>query len=432
MNKLEYLKYCFDNKGYGLKAALQSIIAIQFEDPDSSGLFKKVPYAVWVEDGKFHTLVDGKDTFVDGDVKTPLFVMDTPLSLPGDFHPCLQGEPYQTTFGLFLFNVILFWEVFGHNVKYVNKEFTKALIEKIINDVMVDDPAPGVALPEGKVGTTTCMKFTENCYFLEGLGSHFIKPGGVDILVVDPSITKFLKEQFALHKAELNDPVVFTRIVDEAVKMDEKIQRSGPSKNFFINKKFIHTARKRMFLAFGIEPNSTGDGWVALPQSLDTGIDPDRIVDYVNTAVVGSYSRSMATGDGGSQVKETLRLIGRSTVSEDDCGSPGTEAIVIDSKNKKGWIGGYQVIAGKVVLMTAESLEKQIGKTVHIRVTEYCMVKDGDYCKICCGEGLGKYGNRISAEVVLVPTASMLTRMKAAHTAGNSVVYLDLKTAIKE
>lgn len=431
MNRLEYLKYCFDHKGYGLKAALQSIITIQFEDEDSSGAFKKIPYAVFVEGGKYHVMRDGEAVVVEGNVKEPLFDMDTKLSLPADFHPCLKNKAYDTTFGLFLFNVILFWESFNGKVDYINREFTKGLIENILSDLMVDDPLPGEEVPEGKAGTTECMKFSENCNFLEGLGSHFIKPGGVDILVVDPSITKFLKEQFELHKNNLNDPVVFTEIVDKAVKMDEEIQRKGPSKNFFINKKFIHTARKRMFLAFGIEPNATGDGWIALPQSLDTGLDPKRIVDYINTSVSGSYSRSMATGDGGARVKDTLRLVGRSTVSAEDCNSPVGEAVYINDKNKKGWIGSYQIVDGKAVLLTKESIEKLVGKQISIRVTEYCTTPDGNYCKVCSGESLGKYGTRISAEVVLIPTTSMLTRMKAAHTAGGTVVRLDLKTAIR-
>lgn len=431
MTKLEFLKHCFDNKGYGLKAALQSMITIQFEDEDSSGAFKKIPYAVFVEGGKYHTLVGDEVVVVEGDAKVPLFHMDFLMDLPADFHPCLKNTAVKTTFGLFLFNVILFWEPFQGKVDYVNKEFTKGLIEGLLSRLMVDNPKPGEEVPEGKASVDDCLKFSENCNFLEGLGSHFIKPGGVDILVVDPSITKFLNEQFELHKHELNNPVVFTEIVDKAVKMDEEIQRKGPSKNFFINKKFIHTARKRMFLAFGIEPNATGDGWVALPQSLNTGIDPKHIVDYINTSVAGSYSRSMATGDGGAQVKETLRLVGRSSVAMEDCGSPVGELIRIDEKNKKGWIGGYQIVDGKAVLLTEESLNKLVGKKISIRVTEYCTTPDGNYCRVCCGESLGMLATRISAEVVLIPTTSMLTRMKAAHTAGGTVVRLDLKTAIR-
>jgi hypothetical protein len=431
MNKIEFLKHCFDNKGYGLKAALQSMITIQFEDEDSSGAFKKIPYAVFVEGGKYHTLIDGESVVVEGDAKSPLLYMDLPLDLPGDFHPCLKGKPVQTTFGLFLFNVILFWEPFQGKVDYVNKEFTKPLIEDLLNRLMVDNPQPGETVPDDKASVDDCLKLSENFNFLEGLGTHFVKPGGVDVMQVSPAVMKRKAELMEIHKHELNDPVVFTAMIDELVKLDEAEQRKGPSKNFFINKKFIHTARKRMFIAFGIEPDANG-GWRALPQSLDQGIDPKYIVDYINTSVVGSYSRSMATGDGGAQVKEALRLVGRSSVEAEDCGSPVGEKIIIDAKNKRGWIGSYQVVDKKAVELTAESLDKLVGKTIFIRVTEYCTQPDGNYCKVCCGESLGKYGTRISAEVVLIPTTSMLTRMKAAHTAGGTVVRLDLSTAIRK
>lgn len=431
MTKLEFLKWCFEHKGYGSKAMIQSIITIQFEDEDSSGQFKKIPYAVYVEGGKYWTLVDGVPVKVDGKVDEALFHMDDIIELPEDFHPCLKNKAVRTTFGLFLFNVVLFWETWYGLVDYVNRAFTKGLIQGILDNLMVDDPAPGETVPEGKSSTTDCMRFTENCYFMEGLGAHFIKPGGVDVLVVSPAVLKRKAELLELHKHELNDPVVFTAIVDELVKLDEVEMLKGPSKNFFINKKFIHTARKRMFLAFGIEPNATGDGWQALPNSLDQGIDPNHIVDYINTAVSGSYSRSMATGDGGAQVKATLRLIGRSMVAEEDCGSPKAEAVTINALNKNDWIGSYQMLDGKAVLLTKEVLDKAVGKTLHIRVTEYCTTKEGNYCKTCCGESLGKYGTRISAEVVLIPTTSMLTRMKAAHTAGGTIVRLNLQTAIR-
>lgn len=430
MTRLEFLKIFFNVKGYNLKSALQSMITIQLEDPESSGAFKEVPNAIWLADNKYHTAINGKEEIVEGSTERPLFLMDDIITLPGDFHPFLDNTETRTTFGLFLFNVILFWEVFGDNVKYVNKEFTGNLIKKILSDVMVDDPEPGVELPPGKVGASQCMRFSEHCNFLEGLGTHFIKPAGVDALVADPRVTKFLKEQFELHKDRLNDPVIFTEILDKAVQMDLEIQLSGPSKTFYINKKFITNARKRMFLSFGIEPDTHG-GWVALKDSLDTGVDTSKLVDYINTAVVGSYSRSMATGEGGSQVKETLRLIGRAIIAEEDCGSPKTEVIVIDKLNMSGWTGGFYLDKGKVIPITKDNVESLVGKSVNMRVPEYCLTKEGNYCRTCCGESLGAYGSRISAEVSGIPTASMLKRMSAAHVAGSVITYLNLDIAIK-
>ena len=433
MNKLDYLKLCFANDGYDEKAVLQSLITIQFEDEDSSGQFKKYPYAVFVEGGKFNVLVDGKSEVIEGDVDEPLFYMDEILELPGGFHPVLKGQAVTTTFGLFLFNVVLIWEPFKGVVNYINKEFTKPLFEGLFRDIMVDNPKEGETLPEGKASVDQCLQFSHNCYFLEGLGSHFIKPGGVDALTVSPEVLKLKEELLEKHKHELNDPVVFTSIVDQLVDLDFKIVMSGPSRKFFIAKKFIDNSRKRMFLAFGVEPNDTGDGWVALPKSLDEGWDPEHLTDYVNTAVVGAYSRSMATGEGGAQVKETLRLIGRAVVSSSvmDCGTPATETITILESNKFYWVGGWFVANGKLNQITRENVSTLVGKGTAIRVPQFCKAPPGEYCKICCGDGLGALGERLSAEIVLVPTTFMLSRMKAAHIAGSKTNLLDLEVVLK-
>lgn len=433
MNKLEYLKLFTEKQAYGEKAMLQSIIAIQFEDEDSSGQFKKYPYAAFVEGGQFNVLVDGSQIGIEGDVNAPLFRMDDRISLPGDFHPMLKGKAVDTTFGLFLFNVILFWEAFGPVVDYVNKEFTKPLIENLIRNLMVDNPKEGETVPEGKASVDMCLKFSHNCNFLEGLGSHFIKPGGVDALTVSPEVLKLRDELLEKHKDELDDPVVFTSIIDQCVALDMKIVMSGPSRKFFIAKKFIDNSRKRMFIAFGIEPNATGDGWVALPKSLADGWDPNHLADYVNTSVAGSYSRSMATGEGGAQVKETLRLIGRTVVHPDipDCNTPKLEPVTIHEVNKTYWIGSWAQLNGKLAQVTRDNVDKLVGKVTMVRVPQYCTLEPGFFCKTCCGDGLGAYGERLSAEVVLIPTSMMLQRMKAAHTAGSKTNLLDLEAALK-
>lgn len=433
MNKIQYLKLVMDNQAYGEKAMLQSILTIQFEDEDSSGQFKKYPFAAFVENGQYNVMVDGSMVGIEGDVNEPLFYMDDMLKLPGDYHPMLKGNAIDTTFGLFLFNVILFWEPFKGVVDYVNKEFTKPLIEGMLRNLMVDNPKEGESVPEGKASVDMCLKFGHNCNFLEGLGSHFIKPGGADALTVSPEVLKLKADLIEKHKHELHDPVVVTNIIDQCVDLDMKIVMSGPSRKFFIAKKFIDNSRKRMFVAFGIEPSADGNGWIFLDKSLDDGWDAAYLADYVNTSVAGSYSRSMATGEGGAQVKETLRLIGRSNVSADipDCGSPKQEEVNILESNKGYWIGSYAVINGVVTQLTKANIDKQVGKVTLMRVPQFCTMPPGVYCKTCCGEGLGAYGERLSAELALVPTSMMLQRMKAAHTAGSKTNLLDLEAALK-
>lgn len=433
VNKVEYLKHFITNEGYDSKGSLQSLITIQFEDPDSSELFKLEPFAAYIEKKKYWTLIDGQPVQLDGDVNEPFFYMDEILEIPGDFHPMLKGKAVKTTFGLLLFNVILIWEPFKGTVDYINREFTKGIFEDLFRDIMVDNPKEGETVPQGKASVDECLMFTHNCNFLEGLGTHYIKPGGLDALTVDPEVLALRDRLFKEHAHELNNPVVFTTIVEQVVALDMKKMLEGPSKKFFINKKFIDNSRKRMFIAFGIEPNDTGDGWVALTQSLDEGWDTKHLAAYINTAVAGSYSRSNATGEGGSMVKETLRLIGRAVVSMTipDCGSPSTETVIIAQSNKKYWLGIFAVINKTLTLITKDNVDSLIDKPIEIRASNRCTLPDGQYCQTCCGIGLGAYGERLSSEIVLIPTRMMGQRMKAAHIAGSTTAVLDLDIALK-
>lgn len=431
MNKLDFLKIWLANQGYAEKAAVQSVISVQFEDEESSGEFKKVPWAVYVEGGKYNVLIDGIPNQIDGDISRPLFVNDDYIDLPADFHPVLRGAKTDTTFGLLLFNIILFWEVFGDKVPYVNEEFTPNLIRGYISDLMVDNPKEGETVPEGKASVDDCMKFTRHCNFLEGLGTYFVRPGGVEMLTISPAILKRKDELIAQLKADgkMSDPVAVTKVIDELVKMDREEIMNGPGATFIINDAFISNARKRMFIAFGIEPK--GDGWVFLNMSLEEGMDPEEMVAYINTAVAGSYSRSMSTGEGGAQVKEVLKLVGRRKVAAVDCGTKLGEPIELNQFNAKRWAGSFYIVNGKTEQLTAEIAKASIGKVIYIRTPNYCAQVEGNFCAQCCGEGLGKFANRLSAEVVTIPTRMMLGRMKAQHIAGAKTTRLNLATAIK-
>lgn len=433
MKKVDFLKIWFERKWYAEKAAIQSIISIQIEGPDSSEQFKKVPGAVFIEGGKFNAFVDEQQVVLEGKIEEPFFVMDDPIDLPGDFHPMLKGEAQETVFGLALCNVVLLWEVFGPIVSYKNEEFTADLVKDLLSSLMVDDPAEGEEVPKDKASVTTCLKFTTHLNFLEGLGTYYIRTPGLAGLTPSPTVMARKKELFDQLRKEgkLDHPVAFTAALNELVAMDMEEQLNSEDGSFYIEKKFIDNARKRMFIAFGVEPNADGTGWVALPMALEDGMDPEKIVDYINTAVVGSFSRSMSTGEGGAKVKDYLKLVGRRVVAEEDCNTKWGEVIRINSTAKVNWIGSFALINGESVLITNELIDKYIGKNLVIRTTNFCRTPEDNYCFKCCGTGLGSNKNQVSAEVVRMPTNAMLLKMKAAHIAGNKIVRLDLATAIK-
>ena len=432
MNKVDYLKMTFAEKAFNEKAFLQAMLSIQLEDPESSGLFKQIPKALYLEGGKYWYLEGTHAVPVDHQGDAPLFYIDEPLSLPGDFHPCLQGKAIETTFGIFLFNVVLLWEVFGPLIPYHNDEFTKNFICDILREIMCDNPAEGETVPEGKASVDTCMRFSEHCNFLEGLGLYFIRCSSVEALTVSKEVLALRDKLFAENKDKLHDPVVFTAIVDQVVALDYELQMKGPSRTFYIEKKFIDNSRKRMFIAFGAEFNAEEGRFVSLTKSLEEGWDTNEMANYINTAIEGSYNRGKATGEGGARVKETLRLVGRVRADNPDCRSPVGEVVTITKASKGWWTGSYYINSkGEAVLITKENVDSLLDKPLRLRAPQFCIEKDGNYCKTCLGSGLGKYSHRVSADVVREPTNMMLSRMKAVHTAGMSNTKLNLKAALQ-
>ena len=436
MNKLDFLKIAFspEHKAYQEKAFLQSILAIHIpDDLESKAAFQKIPWAVYVEEGSYWYVDPYRQqpVAIEGDITQPLFSMNTLFGIDPDFHPFITEKIPETTFGIFLFNLVLNYEVFGDVIPYHNGEFTDKYIKGIIVETMVDDPEEGESVPPGKIPCSLHMRWAEHVNYLQGLDAYFLVTGSLDSLNVDPSILKRKAELFKIHKDELNDPVVFNNIIKELVDMDRKIQLSSNYATFFIDDKYISNARKRMFIAFGVEFNQETGTYVGLGNSLDEGWDMDHLVDYVNTAIDGFYDRGKATGEGGAGVKELLRLLGRISITENDCRSPVGEPVYMDEYNLKLWRTGYVFTPKGAELLGDQPKEKYLGKTVIMRVPQCCLVKDGNLCSVCAGSGLGSQSNRVSSEVVEVPTKFMLQRMKSSHLAGQGNTRLNLKAALR-
>ena len=72
-----------------------------------------------------------------------------------------------------------------------------------------------------------------------------------------------------------------------------------------------------------------------------------------------------------------------------------------------------------------------IGKTVEMRVPQYCTQPEDNLCHICCGQKLGKIENRVSAEAVYIFTQFMLTRMKAMHVSQLKTITMTMDQILR-
>ncbi|QGH71927.1 putative virion-associated RNA polymerase beta' subunit [Klebsiella phage N1M2] len=419
MHKLDYLFLTFKKRAYIRKSFLMSIFSLVHDNPANRKMLEDVPYAA-IRDDETKTIYfldenRQRVTIEGGDYSLPLFNKNEKITVDVESHDFIT-EKMETTVGIFLTNIVVLFESFQNRTNYFNGKIAGGTIQGIIDGLMVDNPEPGQEVPEGKASVDDCLKVTKQLDYLEGMNQVFVKASSIDVLTVHPEVIKLRDELLKQLEDEgkLDDPTAVAVAIDKVIALDAKIQYSGPSKDFFINGKFIDNARKKMFIIFDMVPDFNTGKYNLLRKSLDEGWDPDHYPEYINTAISASFDRGNATGEGGAEVKVAILLTNRIRVAGHDCGSPRTETVKLNKHNFKGWIGGFHMVGGQPKILSKVDTDL-IGKTVEMRVPQYCTQPEDNLCHICCGQKLGKIENRVSAEAVYIFTQFMLTRMKAMH-----------------
>ncbi|AUR80959.1 RNA polymerase beta subunit [Vibrio phage Aphrodite1] len=421
ISKIDYLKLCFKNRCYQKKAWLLSVFTKLSDDEDTRRILKDIRFAIQRdEDGFYFLQDDGSVERVEGDLSGPFCYKDERITVDEDLDPRVV-EPLESTMGLLLVNRVVFYEALKHNAPYINRLMGRKDVKRIIDGVMVDNPKEGEVLPEGKCSVDDCHKVTKQFNYLMGMNNVFCKAASIQSLTVDKELLAFKAKLLEENPDAIKDPIKASWIIDQLVAKDMEIQLNGDSKDFFINKKFIDNARKRMFLAFGAEQDWNTGEYTFLHKSLDDGWDMDHLHDYVNTAISGSYDRGKATGEGGAAVKDTQRLTSRISIPEDDCKTRVFEDVQMSEDQVKLWTGMYYLAASGEIKRWLGNEKAFIGKTVKFRTPNVCGTGDGNYCKMCVGDGLAGASDAISMECSDIPTGFMLQRMKAAHQANMSV-----------
>lgn len=436
MHKLDYLFLAFKNRAYVRKTFLMSIFSLVHDTPKNKALLEEVPYAAirdkenkqiyFIDENKNKVIIEGYSDF-----NAPLFHKNEKITVDVEAHEFIT-EKQETTIGIFLVNIVTLFESFGNRASYINGKIGGGTIQGLIDGLMADNPTPTKPLPEGKASVDECLNVTKQLDYLEGMNQVFVKASSLDVLTVHPDVIalrdKLLKE--LEDEGKLDDPTAVALAIDQVIALDAKIQYSGPSADFFINSKFIDNARKKMFIIFDMVPDFNTGKYQLLRKSLDEGWDQKHYPEYINTAISASFDRGNATGEGGAEVKVAILLTNRILVGGQDCNSPRTETVTLNKFNFKGWVGGFYLVDGKPVELNAEDKD-MMGKTVQMRVPQYCTQDEGNLCYTCCGKKLGAIKYRVSSEAVYIFTQFMLTRMKAMHVSQLKTITMTLDQIVR-
>lgn len=381
--------------------------------------YRKDPYYLYPEDGKVY-FKDEQDVIFEVAHKLnkqgmlihhKQLIKLEPGALPN------LSEEVETMYGVWLHNAIVF-AVYGDRIPYVNGEFNKQMLSKILFD----------AKESGVIDKVKDMPIlVDSLSKLESI--HY---GDLDW--ISKSLTKEMyaedKRSTAAVKEELKKNADSLNVVSTQAKMDKFI--TGRSKehyskigvNEYVTDKIHADVIKKTDSAFGSEKDMLGNPTPYISTPLKEGLDLDNFPAYVNSARAGSYGRGAMTAFAGAEVNNDYRGLWEHTVQNGDCKTKRGIFITPQAWNFDRYVG--MALVGTDKFLTKADLQGMIGKRIQLRTSGGCMFLKGDICSVCCGKELAKFPDSIATGTSLVDSNIMLKAMASIHSTALKMVEVNL------
>lgn len=286
-----------------------------------------------------------------------------------------------TTLGRVIFNEV----VFNHleDFDFQNKTFTRGEQNKIFNDLI-----QGRLLVD-KI-TTEDFKLAMDKYHDLAFGICDIVASATTMKTLindDPIFNKKKDELFkkyGIDKPDFNDPIAYGKFEEEMVAFSKEHYKDDPMANVYNSGAASSWDKdfKQLKIGLGAQPEPGGERVNIIKSSLKEGIKQSDVLASANTQIMGARARGVDTQDSGYRVKQMIALMQSVYIYEGDCGSKRYKEIV-DTK-ASDLLGRTILDKGKEVVVTAENIDKYLGKPNMKRTPMFCKSKEG-YCSACAG-----------------------------------------------
>lgn len=419
MNVRDFLLLAFKNKAYRHRQWVLSVMSMVGTPDGNQQTSKMLPYqcqlvrtgdilqwCYWNDFEKAFTPID------DIDINFPVFRPEDEFVIqPGDFPNV--SEAVTTTFGRILANHYYFIDIVDGRIPYQNQEFTRGMLEKIFKArTLKNDEDPRSSDP-GFITVAEFKRCVDNGYALGGLSKLCVPTACPETMYPPKFIIEMRDRLFEEHKDELNNPVVMGRIQDQLLTEYRKFLMATPSAKFFVIKKTIDQAFNAMFLTGGIAGAFGGN--TVISNSLYEGWNLKNFPALVNGSIEASFDRGAATADGGEKVKMLIRATQNIRIIEGDCGTKLGVPWEIEAADKERFYDSYVIKDGVSTLLSAENIDKFVGKPVMVRSPDFCKASHGDSCHYCAGAHNASNDRGMSSGTSKIGSSLMLLSMKAMH-----------------
>lgn len=343
------------------------------------------------------------------------------FDLPKGFLINQPNPQPNTTIGSYLFNAFILCNAFQGKVAYYDKEFNGDNYDSFHQALADAILAKKVTVEEyGKYASMTVWLsyFTE--LFVPGVSLNFIVP--------NKNVLDYKKQLLKENESLIKNKKTFNS--DEVAEFEEKIEKplvakakqelkDDPSMRFYnLSKPSFGNNYKNSNIINGPLHDPVSGEYKINYNAYSEGISPESFDVLANKAMTSSYSRAVATQDGGTMTKylsvamQNVRL----GPKDSDCGTKGFIYCKIDKNRWKFILYDYMIEDdGSLTLLTPDLKSKLMGKTIKLRTPLYCKNKDY-YCNHCAGDRYYRLGiSNIGMTATTATGFIMNKNMKAMH-----------------
>lgn len=338
------------------------------------------------------------------------------------------GKKVETTVGRLIYNKVLFgllWD--NKHFPYINEQFNNKKFEnacKLIGQLQIEKKCPSETVSR-VIDLNTEMGMRLSTIYNAGLTSSMMMPSdefvGYRDKVIDSVKDKVLETGDINLLSDAEDKVI--DYAKKYFKNDDMFEMYASGAKAKWDNDF-----KNLQVSTGALPSIVGGKPVVIFNSLNQGIDPEYLPDWVNVGVKGATDRGLQTALAGAEFKD-INNAGQGIYGyRGDCGSTkGLEEVYTD---KFKLLNRYVIMPdGSQVKVTLDNVDKFLNKKITVRNVIYCRHKDGSYCSHCIGETPFEYMNRDKIPIGLLTSdaSSKLLNMfmKSTHSLSASTFIIE-------
>lgn len=342
------------------------------------------------------------------------------FDLPKNFLGNQPNDQINTTIGSYLFNAFVLCNAFNNKVRYYDKPLNKNNFEEFQKNI-------AIAILQGSITVEEFGKYSSMAIWLSYFTELFMPGVSLNFIVPNKELMAYKKKLLEENKDILNkktytpdDIAVYMEKIENPLKAKAReLLKDDPTMRVYelVKPSFDNNYKNSNVINGPLFDPVSGE-YKINTNSYNEGITRDSFDVLANKAMTSSFSRAVATQDGGTMTKylsvamQNVKLGPKGS----DCGTDGYILYKVDSKRWESILYDYMVNDDNTLTCITPDLKKSlVGKVIKLRTPLYCVSKDY-YCNHCAGDRYYKLGIKDIGMTATITTGTIMNKnMKAMH-----------------